>query len=48
MMKTVWGDDVKRSTVHLWYNRSNKKNNYLKKKNNPNYGTDMETWEYRT
>ncbi len=21
MMKTVWGDDVKRSTVHLWYKR---------------------------
>ncbi len=20
-MKTVWGDDVKRSTVHLWYKR---------------------------
>ncbi len=23
MMKTVWGDDVKCSAVHLWYKRFN-------------------------
>ncbi len=31
----------------LDYNKWIKKNNYLKK-NKPDYGTDMQTWEYRT